>query len=216
MIAIYQGEGVQWQGEIQGQRITAEQIRQGELFKFSTFIMPGGRDRPYAAALDGRGNAQIRSFVEQGGTYLGICAGAYYGAKRVEFERGSPLEVSEDRELAFFDGIATGPAYGPGFAYNSEQGARMALLHTEQGIMRVYYNGGCTFQGDLQNVKIHARYQDIKGHPPAIIECAVGKGQAFLSGVHLEKGIYREYEGRGVADPVTTKVNFSLTRLLKS
>jgi len=35
----------------------------------------------------------IREYVEQGGMYLGLCAGGYYGAQKVEFEVGTPLEV---------------------------------------------------------------------------------------------------------------------------
>lgn len=50
-------------------------------------------------------------FVTQGGSYLGLCAGAYYACARVEFEPGTPLEVVGDRELAFFPGIAQGAAF---------------------------------------------------------------------------------------------------------
>jgi glutamine amidotransferase-like uncharacterized protein len=54
-------------------------------------------------------------FVElAGGSYLGLCAGAYYGSSRVVFEPGTPLEVIGDRELAFFPGIARGAAYPGG------------------------------------------------------------------------------------------------------
>lgn len=50
-------------------------------------------------------------YVEGGGSYLGLCAGAYYGCSSVEFEPGSSMEVSGDRELAFFPGAAIGAAY---------------------------------------------------------------------------------------------------------
>jgi glutamine amidotransferase-like uncharacterized protein len=153
----------------------------------SLFIMPGGRDRPYHAALQGEGCRRIRQYVENGGTYLGICAGAYFAAERVEFDPGFPLEVCEDRELAFFRGAAVGPAYGNGsFDYNNRRGARAAKLKTEEGEFHAYYNGGCTFKGDLSNCQILARYADLPGEPPAILECQVGKGKAILSGVHLE------------------------------
>jgi glutamine amidotransferase-like uncharacterized protein len=188
MIAIYQGEGTSWQGEIPAKPITAKQILEGALHDFSLLIMPGGRDRPYMAALQGKANANIRSFVEKGGIYLGICAGAYYGCSEIEFDKGYPLEVCEGRELKFFRGKAIGPAYGKGtFEYNSEKGARLAKLQLDNGIAEVYYNGGCTFEGDFTNVRILASYLDLPNHPPAIIECPIGKGKAILSGVHLEK-----------------------------
>ena len=41
--------------------------------------------------------ARIRKFVEGGGAYLGLCAGAYFGCRHIEFERGTPLEVGGAR-----------------------------------------------------------------------------------------------------------------------
>lgn len=157
------------------------------------FIMPGGRDVPYHLALRGKGNHRIRKFVENGGTYLGICAGAYYGCREVDFDRGMQLEVLGLRELAFFPDSAYGPAFGPGtFCYRSEAGAKAALisLASEQSLLRCYYNGGCFFpRADAYpHVNVLARYLEIEGHPPAIIQMSVGKGRVVLSGLHLEVG----------------------------
>jgi biotin--protein ligase len=58
---------------------------------------------------------------------LGLCAGGYYAASRVEFEPGTPLEVVGDRELAFFPGVARGAAF-PGFDYQTEAGSVAAQL----------------------------------------------------------------------------------------
>ncbi|KAF6259598.1 biotin-protein ligase [Scenedesmus sp. NREL 46B-D3] len=85
-------------------------------------VMPGGADMPYCNRLNGRGNSLIKSFVHSGGSYLGLCAGAYYACSHVRFEEGSRLQVVGDRELAFFPGIACGAAY-PGFDYQTEAGA---------------------------------------------------------------------------------------------
>lgn len=164
------------------------------LKKTALLIMPGGRDRPYQQALQGEANENIRLFVEKGGRYLGICAGAYYSCRSFEFEKGHPLEIIEQRELAFFPGLAEGPAYGPGqFSYDHEQGARTARLSLYQEnenpiASAAYYNGGCTFRGTEKEpeVKVIARYADIEGFPPAIILCPIGKGLALLSGVHPE------------------------------
>lgn len=48
--------------------------------------------------------------MSEGGSYLGLCAGAYYAASQVQFEPGSALQVVGDRELGFFRGIARGAA----------------------------------------------------------------------------------------------------------
>ncbi|EFJ50700.1 hypothetical protein VOLCADRAFT_88490 [Volvox carteri f. nagariensis] len=93
--------------------------------------MPGGADLPYCKHLNGHGNRLLRDYVAGGGSYLGICAGAYYACRRVEFEVGGPLEVVGDRELCFFPGAARGPAY-PGFDYLSERGAQAAPIRFRQ------------------------------------------------------------------------------------
>lgn len=186
-IYIYSGEGAMPLC-LPGNLLTADAILNTRWEEAcSLLIMPGGRDRPYHAALKGEGCRRIQSFVEKGGTYLGICAGAYFGAKRVEFDQGFPLEVSEDRELMFFQGAAVGPVYGKGtFDYSTQKGARAAKLRTPQGDFHAYYNGGCTFEGDFSSCRILAWYADLPGEPPAILECQVGKGKAILSGVHIE------------------------------
>lgn len=185
--SIYSGRGT-LTASFSGNFLSLEELLEGSWSQNSSlFIMPGGRDCPYHEDLKGAGNAQIRRFVEKGGIYLGICAGAYYGCKRVEFNKGFPLEVCEERELCFFSGTAVGPAYGKGtFSYTSSLGARAAKITTEMGDFFVFYNGGCTFEGDLTQCKVLARYADLPGQPAAIIECPIGKGKAILSGVHLE------------------------------
>merc|ERR1719458_2397039 len=65
-------------------------------------VMPGGRDRPYHASLGEEGALRIRQFVEKGGSYLGLCAGAYFASARVLFQPGTNMEVDEQRPLAFF------------------------------------------------------------------------------------------------------------------
>lgn len=126
--------------------------------------MPGGRDLPYVASLQGRGNKAIKTFVQGGGSYLGICAGGYYATSFVEFAKGDPvLEVVGPRELKFFPGTAQGPTF-PGFEYDSNAGAKPAAMLLSQHGSRlaaevwsttvaaeltepfsVFYNGGCHF-----------------------------------------------------------------------
>ena len=157
-------------------------------------VFPGGRDLPYHEALRGEAATRIRRFVEAGGAYIGFCAGGYFGARRVEFDRGQPLEVVGDRELGFFPGIAAGPAYGPGtFAYETDQGARAALVRwspdaTTDRAAPIFFNGGCIFCGaeDLVGIEVIGRYAELPGEPAALIACRVGDGVAILSGVHPE------------------------------
>lgn len=103
--------------------LTAAELLDGSwTSKAALLVMPGGADLPYCNRLNSRGNTIIQGFVRSGGSYLGLCAGAYYACSRVQFEQGSRLQVVGDRELAFFPGIACGAAY-PGFDYQTEAGA---------------------------------------------------------------------------------------------
>ena len=85
---------------------------------FSTCVLlvfPGGADLGYCRTLNGEGNRRISRYVNAGGSYLGFCAGGYYGSAKCEFEVGKKgMEVVGDRELAFFPGICKGLAF-PGF-----------------------------------------------------------------------------------------------------
>ncbi len=151
-------------------------------------VFPGGRDIPYDRNLKGKGTTKIRNFVEEGGSYLGICAGAYFGAHEVAFEKGTALEVHENRDLNFFPGTAFGTLYPhANFSYESEAGTHPSEISYKNQSLYLYYNGGCAFK-DAQkfpNVKILASFRDAQDQP-AIIHCTVGKGNVILSGVHFE------------------------------
>lgn len=159
-------------------------------------IMPGGAGQAIYKQLGEQGNQTIKNYVKSGGRYLGICAGAYYGAEETKFEigRGEPYEINSDTNaaLGFYPGIAHGVAYEVGvFIYQSEAGARIAKLSTSKKSERniaVYFNGGCYFVDaeNRPNTKIIARYADLDRQPAAIVQCQYGNGIAILSGVHFE------------------------------
>ncbi len=58
-------------------RVDAEDIRAGSCKGFDILIFSGGSGSGQARSLGDEGRDWVREFVEQGGTYIGICAGAY-------------------------------------------------------------------------------------------------------------------------------------------
>lgn len=157
------------------------------------FIVPGGADIPYMRFLNGPGNQKIRSFVENGGSFLGICAGSYYGGGFVDFAKGTNIEVQGERELCFFPGIVKGPFLAP-YDYKSEAGTRIANLSwkglskfEKNSIFSVYCNGGGYFVDakNQENIEVLASY-DPDGEFAALVMCRIGKGKAILSGPHFE------------------------------
>ena len=147
------------------------------------FVMPGGRDLPYHEKLAGQGNEQVRGFVENGGVYVGICAGAYYGSSEIEFEKGKEHEVCEPRELGFFPGKTIGTLRGE-YDYDSDHGSEMIKVVFDDHDRLLYYHGGCYFSGSDENTEVLAHYAEFD--KPAIVRCRVKNGLALLSGVHFE------------------------------
>ncbi|ETN47251.1 biotin-[acetyl-CoA-carboxylase] ligase [Cyphellophora europaea CBS 101466] len=189
----------------------------------AAIVFPGGADQGYCRTLNGAGNRRIRQFVENGGLYIGFCAGGYYGSKRCEFEVGNKsLEVIGDRELAFYPGVARGCAF-PGFVYHSEKGARAVELESDKAflaagsvpnVFKSYYNGGGVFVDAPKladkGVEVLASYSadvavDSGEGSAAIVYCKVGKGAALLTGPHPEF----VYLGKAADDWALTKPRFA-------
>jgi glutamine amidotransferase-like uncharacterized protein len=152
------------------------------------FVMPGGQDIPYEQSLNPFGVAKIQEYVQTGGSYLGICAGAYFAAQKIEFALGSSIEVNQERSLKFYDGTASGPVLAD-FAYDSRKGARAAKILCEEISTSLYFNGGCTFLQieKVQGLTIIGHYLlENQTKLPAIVHIKRGHGCVILSGVHFE------------------------------
>jgi len=188
------------------QTINADHTKEGKWrLNAIAYFIPGGSGRKIHEKLKGDGNTHIREFIERGGVYIGICAGAYYGSQFEEFNTFDTTSTIDQKtnELAFFKGVAVGPALAP-FSTTSKSGVRIAhIKHNLSGadqICNVYFNGGCFFKDTYQspNTKIIGTYNN-EGFEglAALIECKVGLGKAVLSGVHPEVGLdeLREFEG---------------------
>ena len=156
--------------------------------KAACFVIPGGRSKPYYESLEPVGTDKIKEYVKNGGSYLGICAGAYFAAQKTEFALGSPDEIRQDGILNFCASTASGPVLAY-YDYNSRKGARAAKIKFKETTIFLYFNGGCTFLGTEKTPHL-----DVLGHYtldnkpllPAITHIMYGQGCVILSGVHFE------------------------------
>ena len=164
---------------------TASMVPSGCLDTQKLLIMPGGADLYCCEKLNGEGNQRIRDFVASGGSYLGICAGAYYGCSQLDWACG---EISGDRELGFYSGKATGPVYE--WVENKDEiysGSWIKAVEIETSNGQKFlsqYNGGPVF--DHRDCDVIARYTELEGSPPAIVGADFGKGKYILSSPHIE------------------------------
>ncbi|MBT3568029.1 MAG: hypothetical protein HN494_04210 [Opitutae bacterium] len=75
-------EAILWQmPKALTRRVGPPEIRAGALTQFDLVVFPGGSGSRQAAALEKEGRGAVRRFVEAGGSYLGVCAGAYLAAE---------------------------------------------------------------------------------------------------------------------------------------
>jgi glutamine amidotransferase-like uncharacterized protein len=172
----------------------ADDLIRGDWCRSAVLLaIPGGEDEPYAARLNGRGNAVIRGFVEGGGVYLGVCAGAYYGAAFVDWvPPGGGRAIRGPRELAFAPVTAAGP-----LAVEGQAGGRLgeypacaaALRGTASFAPRLggesctaLYWCGPSLGGDATPVLSY----DSGETAGAVLVGRVGHGAAILCSPHLE------------------------------
>lgn len=159
-------------------------------------VVPGGWAPYQIEALGEDGPGAIRSFVEQGGRYLGICAGAYLAADEVEY-----LGQTYPYPVDLLDSAAEGPV--PGLPLYPEV-VTTQLTATKAGRKRgiprellCLYQGGCTFEDD-PDLTVLARYPS---GSPAIVVAPYGRGEVILSGAHFERPPLEEGGLKDTAPP---------------
>jgi putative intracellular protease/amidase len=80
-------------------RIDGQDIRSGACDKFDVLVFSGGTGSGQARSLGDKGRERVKQFVDKGGVYIGICAGAYlassttgsYGLGLLNVQTKSPL-----------------------------------------------------------------------------------------------------------------------------
>lgn len=170
--------------------IDADSITRGGLEHAAFFVLPGGADLPYCEKLNGAGNRALRAFVEGGGVFVGVCAGAYYMHEAVRWNNPRPdgtHEVIEGaRELAFFQGAARGPLRP--YQAQSERGAVLVPVHSGNLRAWAYYNGGPVMSGMSGDpeAEVTAWFEYEGLEYPAVMLGRVGRGRAVALAVHLE------------------------------
>lgn len=142
-------------------RMTAE-----ELMSHRLLILPGGNFIKMGDGLAEAATTNIRTAVQGGLSYLGICAGGFLAG-----------ETSHYRSL----GLASGVQFA--FYAAEKQGIRKAAVpisFVDGPVHEHYWEDGPQFTGWGTVI---GKYPD---GTPAIVEGRSGKGRVILSGVHPE------------------------------
>lgn len=214
MIRVYNGEGSSRTGSqllvkrfamsgLRATYINETEIQSGldleetKLLVFSSLSVTG-----FKKGLGETGTNNIKSYVEQGGHYLGICAGGYFGAEEIYF-KGKDYLTQEPYQkqaegLGFFKGVAIGSLTeitNTAFTGMTDSAAVIQLTTLNNNCFDSLYWGGGRFITEADNetpVKILSLYQPPRQSRPFVmgVQCDVGsqQGKATLLGYHPEVG----------------------------
>lgn len=159
------------------------------------FVLPGivGENSLYHEHLGAKGNQIIRDYVEKdGGLFMGLCAGAYYAAEKIEYvPEWAPEKGRTTGILSLFNGLARGPVPSLGISsttpsYNGCTTAPVILDDGKKGC--IAYSCGPAFFGVPADANILA-YYDTPDKPIAAFSARAGKGTLLLSGVLPQYGV---------------------------
>jgi putative intracellular protease/amidase len=209
-VALYDAGGTGGQGGSAVERILGdagmrvvrcgpEEIIAGTLKQFHLVVFPGGSGRREATALDAGGREAVRQFVQRGGAYMGICAGAY-------------LCISGyDWSLGIFDAKPASPKWnrGAGMLKMELTPEGRPILGNRPGLLDVRYHNGPVITraniGTLPDYEVLAYFRTevaknntpagVMVDSPAIAVARYGKGRVVFISPHPE-------QTRGVEDLV--------------
>jgi len=167
--------------------VDEQDIKGSGLEDCSSLIIPGGYTAQCVDALGEEGFQQIREFVARGGGYIGICAGAYIAARKVEVPGRPPglgiIEIENDRKAG--QGLRTITIIQP----------EHPVVKGYTGEVDIWYQNGPMMKAG-EDVETLAVYE--KG--AAAIVCATyGQGRVVIFSPHpegsLEGGVDPEKAG---------------------
>jgi len=136
-----------------------------ELASHQLLIVPGGNSITIGSSLSPGASANIRSAVQQGLNYLGICAGAFYGG----FSVYNGVDLTSGVWFNFYQDENRGIHKEP-----------VNLSFPDGSVLEMYWEDGPQLSGWGEVV---AKFPD---GTPAIVEGNFGKGFVLLTGIHAE------------------------------
>jgi len=150
---------------------------------FKVVAFPGGYAYGYQLGLDGH-EQKVRNFVSNGGSYYGVCAGAFYAADSIVWEG-----ESYNYPLDLFSGTDTGPlsdiAGWPNYSLTTTD-INDSVVGNLGNQYQMYYGGG--YKSNVSGTYTVATYSysgQYSGTRNAI-RFAYGDGRVLLIGTHPE------------------------------
>jgi glutamine amidotransferase-like uncharacterized protein len=154
--------------------VDEDDIRVGGLGNCSLLIVPGGYTARCVEAFSQEGFEQIREFVAGGGGYIGICAGAYIAARKVEVPGRPPgmgvIEIENERKAG--QGLRTITIVKP----------EHPVVKGYMGEVDIWYQNGPMMRAG-EGVETLAVYEE---GAAAIVWATYGQGKVVIFSPHPE------------------------------
>ena len=181
----------------QPELIDLEDVDSGTLWNYDVIYFSGGNAAHYYRYYQGSTAEAIRDFIDGGGGYIGVCAGAYFACDTITWEGSTtdyPLDLNPGKAATGLRGVGSIHDLSNGANYDPWKMTTFRMTHKESGDS---YNVGQTFNiaylygpyfDNLGSATVVARY-DYSGtadEKPAMVKFAYGDGKVFLSGPHPE------------------------------
>lgn len=149
-------------------------------------LMPGGWAEYYVTDISPDGVRHLRSFVDKGGGYVGVCAGAFYAMSDIVWEKEQfdyPLDLVAGTAIGPLDAVAPWPGHA---LATLELDAKHPLTRGLGETRKTFYLGGPSLHPDPKLGKradVLARYAE---GGAAIVSVTRKRGRIYLTAVHLE------------------------------
>jgi glutamine amidotransferase-like uncharacterized protein len=157
--------------------VTRKNFSQRLLDSAALWVQPGGDAIDVSKALKSKRLEMIRDFVYNGGSYLGICAGAFLADTWVDDKNTIP-------------GLGITPVVTADYKKKEIGKKEMILDVYWNGIMRkIYFSQGPTIKENsrgMDQIDIFAYYFRNEELAPAAWENSYGDGYVVVSGMHPE------------------------------
>lgn len=182
--------------------VTAKDLREGFLQKnpVDLLIMPGGKSWKYLEDLGVEGAHSIREYIKNGGSYFGICAGAYFAVSQRQGPSPKPIPYG----IGLLDGVAYD---GTALKTSPFRGGMMSIQNFLPGFkskFQILMLGGPSFHFSEQEkskkqIEVLQTFAGI--NTPALIRFQYGQGKVLLSGPHGEVEENHSLVGLRYKDP---------------
>jgi glutamine amidotransferase-like uncharacterized protein len=163
-----------------------------DLGDYDILLFPGGDMWLYKSELSTVGIQKIKKFVQQGGGYIGICAGSYFAAEKIVW-RGwadEPRQYLTNTGIGFFAGTADGPIEDFAPTYQNRN-CKVNIIQNHpitsdspQQLDYLYLFGPKFIFADSSGISILGRSTIGSNTVVMAIQCE--KGRVFLTALHPE------------------------------